>query len=52
MMDEQQLEAMILRNFLLVQADKHGHQLLAALPTIAGEEAHRHITYAHSIKVT
>jgi hypothetical protein len=36
-MEEQQLEAMILRNFLLVQADKHGHHLLASLPTIAGE---------------
>jgi hypothetical protein len=33
---QQQLEAMILRNFLLVQADKHGHHLLASLPSIAG----------------
>ena len=63
MMDEQQLEAMILRNFLLVQADKHGYQLLAALPSIAGGDTpthqlphplpplHPHLAYASSIKV-
>ena len=33
----EQFEAAILQNFLLVQADKHGHQLLAALPGIAGQ---------------
>ena len=33
----EQFEAAILQNFLLVQADKHGHHLLAALPGIAGQ---------------
>jgi len=35
-MDEQ-VEASILQNFLLMQADKHGHHLLAGLPAIAGD---------------
>ena len=33
----EQVEASILQNFLLMQADKHGHHLLAGLPAIAGD---------------
>ncbi len=44
---QQQLEAMILRNFLLVQADKHGHHLLASLPSIAGDTPTGHQFPAH-----
>ena len=33
-MEEEELEASILQNFLLMQADKHGHHLLAKLPAI------------------
>jgi hypothetical protein len=51
---QQQLEAMILRNFLLVQADKHGHHLLASLPRIAGGDTptgHQFPTHLTGIKV-
>lgn len=42
---EEQLEAAILQNFLLVQADKHGHHLLASLPTIAASYQPKVSTY-------
>ncbi len=51
---QQQLEAMILRNFLLVQADKHGHHLLASLPSIAGGDTptgHQFPAHLTGIKV-
>ena len=51
-MAAEQFEAAILQNFLLVQADKHGHQLLAALPGIAGTvDKHGHQLIAGTTQV-
>ena len=49
---EEQLEAAILQNFWLVQADKHGQHLLASLPTIAGANPHLNQVIVYTLLYT